>query len=366
MTIGFAGGGFADGGSAVAPASVPVSVPVPDPFNLLAWLGALSEPAARALTGWLPQWPAVLFIEAWLVQIIEIGILVGLTSTVLAWVRYRVGAGWFQRSLGRTDLWGSLSGAALGLITPVCSCSVGAIYASLLDNGASLRSAGAFLFAAPATNEVVLLVLLFVVGPGGALLYLAFGLAAAVATGHLAPRLGLALGTRRHDHDHAHGHDHSHGLEHDHVHDHALPGDEAVHAPWRRAVADTRALLRRLAWPLGLGAALAVALEGWHLAPAEVLGAMGRAWFTPIVAALIGLPLHVEPGLMGGLVLGLVQVGVPLGTLISLTMAASVASVPEALVLRSVMGTRAMVGLTVWYLFYTSSVGLLVNAFWRS
>jgi uncharacterized membrane protein YraQ (UPF0718 family) len=342
----------------------------PDPFNLLAWLGALSEPVARLLTGWLPRWPAVLFLEAWLVQVIEIGILVAVTSTALAWIRYRVGTGWFQRSLGRTDLLGALSGAMLGLITPVCSCCVGAIYASLLDNGASLRAAGAFLFAAPATNEVVLLVLLFVIGPGGAALYLAFGLIAAVATGHLAPHLGLALCT--HDPHHDHGHDqrhaqgHAHGHDHGHAHDHAQGSATRATSPWQRAVADTRTLLRRLAWPLGLGAAAAVALEGWHLAPAEVLGAMGQAWFTPIVASVIGLPLHVEPGLMGGLVLGLVHVGVPLGTLISLTMAASVASVPEALVLRSVMGTRAMVGLTAWFLFYTSSVGLLVNAFWRS
>src|SRR5262249_28045488 len=154
----------------------------------------------------------------------------------LAWIRHRLGTGWLRRSLGRADAVGLLSGALLGVFTPVCSCGVGAVYASLLQNGASARAAAAFLFAAPAIHEFVLVLIFVMPGPPGAALSVLAGLAAAMLAGHFSDRLHLT----------------PFGLPHDHDHDHAA---ERARTPVQRALHDTFELTRRLALPLAIATA---------------------------------------------------------------------------------------------------------------
>ncbi len=285
------------------------------------------------------------FVVEWGIHLAEVGLLLAVTGFVLAWIRHRVGVAWVRRVLGRSDLLGLMSGAALGVVTPVCSCSVGALYATLLHNGASTRSAAAFLFAAPATNEVVLVAVVLAFGASGAGLYLAAGVTAAMLTGRFAERL------------------------------HLRPCESCVAAMqadwsdlsqpvWRRALLDTRRLVTTMALPVAVGAALAAALHVWSWDPATVLSGVGHTAWAPVAAAMVGLPLHVEPGMVAALIVPLATSGLALGTLISLTMAITVASVPESAMLRSIVGWRGVGTLAVWYIVYTSSIGILVNTFW--
>jgi uncharacterized membrane protein YraQ (UPF0718 family) len=292
--------------------------------------------------------------EHWLTELLEIALLLHVTTFVLAWVRHRLGSGWLRHSLGRQDAVGLLSGALLGLFMPVCTCGVGAVYASLLENGAAPRAAAAFLFAAPAINEFVLLLILVMLGPIGAVAYAVAGLAAAVLAGRFAERLYL---TPVHDHD-----DHDH---HDHPHDHGeLVGiiTPPIDTPLRSAFRDTFALTRRLALPLVIATACVALLQALDINPFGFITRIGHAWFAPIVAALVGLPLHVETSLLGSVFLPLVKIGLPLGTIISLMMATTVATVPEAVVLRRIVGWRGVWGMTCWFFIYTAVVGLSINA----
>jgi len=63
--------------------------------------------------------------------------------------------------------------------------------------------------------------------------------------------------------------------------------------------------------------------------------------------------------------LPLVKIGLPLGTVISLMMATTVATVPEAVVLRRVVGWRGVWSVTGWFFLYTASIGLVINAIGR-
>jgi uncharacterized membrane protein YraQ (UPF0718 family) len=322
------------------------------PVHVLEWLHGLSEPIAHVLTAWMPASGATRWLETWLAEFIEIAILLHITTFVLAWVRHGLGTGWLRYSLGRPDAVGLLSGAVLGLFTPVCSCGVGAVYASLLQNGASHRAAAAFLFAAPAINEFVLLLILVMLGPVGALLYVVAGLSAAVLAGRFAHRLHLTPCEVHNEHDDGH----------EHAHDHAHAAAMETGTPLRRALHDTFDLTRRLALPLVLATACIALLQALAINPVGFITRIGHAWFAPIVAALVGLPLHVETPLLGSVFLPLVKVGLPLGTVISLLMATTVAAVPEAVVLRRVVGWRGVWGMTCWFFIYTASVGLLINA----
>ena len=350
------------------------------PFQPLAWLHAISGPIARVLTAFLPDSAGTRWLETWLGELIEIAILLHVVTFVLAWLRHRLGTGWLQHSLGRRDTVGLLAGAGLGLVTPVCSCGVGAVYASLLQNGASAPAAAAFLFAAPAINEFVLLLILVMLGPIGALLYVLAGLGAAVLAGSYAERLHLIPSAMReqdghhhHDHDHAHDHEHAHAHDHAHEHDHAHAHAQAhAHAealrrrtPAQRALHDTFDLTKRLAIPVAIATACVAALQMLPVSPIGFITRIGHSWFAPIVAALVGLPLHIETALLGSVFLPLVKIGLPLGTVISLLMATTVATVPEAVVLRRVVGWRGLWSVTGWFFIYTASVGLLINAIGR-
>ncbi|MBM3749554.1 MAG: hypothetical protein FJW21_00025 [Acidimicrobiia bacterium] len=281
----------------------------------------------------------------WATHIVEVGVLLTLTGFALAWVRHRIGLQWVRRVLGRDDAVGLLSGAALGAVTPVCSCSVGAVYASLLHNGASTRSAAAFLFAAPAVNEVVIVAVLLAFGAAGAGIYVVAGLAAATLTGRFAERLHLrpcascAASMRR-------------------------DWPDETQSIWHRAMADTRGLVTTMALPVAVGAAIAAALHVWSWDPASVMSGVGDAAWAPVAAAVVGLPLHVEPGMVAALIVPLASSGIALGTLISLTMATTVASMPEGAMLKTIVGWRGVGTLAAWYLLYTSLIGVLVNTFW--
>jgi len=285
-------------------------------------------------------------LHTWLAELIEIAILLHVITFVLAWIRHRLGTGWLRKMLGRQDAVGLLFGALLGVFTPVCSCGVGAVYASLLQNGASSRAAAAFLFAAPAINEFVLVLIFVMLGPIGALLYVLAGLAAAVLAGHFADQLHLTPFPTAHDHDH---------------------GDDAQapRTPVQRAWRDTFDLTKRLALPLILATACVALLQTLPISPIGFIARIGDAWFAPIVAALVGLPLHVEVALLGSVFLPLVKIGLPLGTVISLMMATTVATVPEAVVLRRVVGWRGVLSVTGWFFLYTVSIGLIINAIGR-
>lgn len=290
------------------------------------------------------SWNTAVGAQEWLAHVVEIGALLAGTSFVLGWIRHALGEGWIRLALGRRDAVGLAYGALLGAVTPVCSCSVGAIYASLLHHGASHRSAAAFLFAAPAVNEVVLVTVLIAFGWKGALWYLAGGLAAAIVTGRFAEQLRLRPCER---------------------HLHVLACTPTMRqAAWRRASADTLRLLRTMALPVVIGAGLAGALQAAQFDPRSLLAAIGAAPWAPVAAAAIGLPLHIEPGLLAGLLAPVIGTGLAMGTLISFTMATAVASVPEGALLRSLIGWRGLATLSLWYFTYTAGFGLFVNAFW--
>jgi uncharacterized membrane protein YraQ (UPF0718 family) len=106
-------------------------------------------------------------------------------------------------------------------------------------------------------------------------------------------------------------------------------------------------------------------LQTLPISPVGLVARIGDAWFAPIVATPIGLLLHVEMPLLGTVFLPLVKVGLPLGTVISLMMATTVATVPEAVVLRRVVGWRGVWSVTGWFFLYTVSIGLVINAIGR-
>jgi len=191
------------------------------------------------------------FMGYWIYDLVKIVLLLLLTSFVLNLIRECIGVRRLKRSLGRDDWVGMCAGAALGVVTPVCSCSVAPLYASLLHGGAAHRSAACFLFAAPAVNEFAIVLVFFALGWQWAVVYTCLGLVEALFTGHFASNLGLEPCL-------------CYSPEH---------GDAfAIKARFgwsacRAAATDAIKLTNRLKWALVVGAGLAALLVNFNLTP---------------------------------------------------------------------------------------------------
>lgn len=315
-----------------------------DPFapltHLSKWMGVQS-------VSWLPDGWAKDFLGYWVYDLVKIVLLLLITSFLLNLIRRWIGVVWLRQSLGRDDWVGMCCGAALGVITPVCSCSVTPLYASLLHGGAARRPAACFLFAAPAVNEFAIVLVWFALGWVWALVYTACGLFAAILTGLFAHRLGLEpcpwCGPP--------------------AQDAFQDGSRFGWSAWRTAFTDAFALLNRLKWALVIGAGLAAALVKFNLTPVQLLTDYGHHPMAPLLAAVVGLPLDVNAAAAGPILIPLANLGLPTGTLISLMMATTVASFPEAAVLRQLIGWRGVLMLGLWYLVYTAALGVAINGF---
>ncbi len=87
---------------------------------------------------------------------------------------------------------GNIIGTALGALTPFCSCSTIPILVGLLNGGAPFGAAMSFLVASPLLNPVILGLFLSLLGLKITAIYAGITFLAAVGTGMLWEKMGLA------------------------------------------------------------------------------------------------------------------------------------------------------------------------------
>ncbi|MDW8325136.1 MAG: permease [Anaerolineales bacterium] len=310
------------------------------------WVGLL-------LTWWMPDWSietplGPLFVKRTvsytLYEWVKLPLILFLTTFGMALLRLKAGARGLEKTLGRDDWLGAVGGTVMGMLTPVCSCTVTNIYAGLVAGGASRKASTAFLFASPALNEFAI-VFMFTFGSlSGGAMYLGFGFVAAVLTAYLAPALGLTPG--------------------DFINKIAGLTCHTLHlskpSPLQAAFVDAQAMLRRLLFPLLLSGFLAGVLVNFNLGLIQVMKNIGYEWWGPIVGTLLGLPLDINAASTAPILAALSGV-VPTGTLVSVMMATTVSSLPEVSMLQRLLGKAATMRLVGWYAAYTMLIGLVIN-----
>ncbi|WP_431858656.1 permease [Azospirillum sp.] len=251
---------------------------------------------------------------------------------------------------GRREGIGNGAAAALGIVTPFCSCSAVPLFIGFVSAGVPLGVTFSFLIAAPMINEVALGLLLALVGWRVALAYLAFGLAVAMVSGWVIGRLRLegwlepwVLAVRAGTADLP--------VREMTTTDRILAGIEAV-----------RDIVGRVwAWIIA-GIAVGALIHGY--APADLLAAiMGReAWWSVPAAVLVGIPMYSNAAGIIPVVEALIGKGAAIGTVLAFMMSVTALSLPETIILRKVLTARliavfvGVVGLGIL------AVGFLFNA----
>jgi uncharacterized membrane protein YraQ (UPF0718 family) len=223
---------------------------------------------------------------------------------------------------------GNVLAAALGIVTPFCSCSAVPLFIGFVSAGVPLGVTFSFLISAPMVNEVALGLLFGLVGWQVALIYLGFGLAVAIVSGWIIGRLHL-----------------EHWLEEwvrnirsgsVDLPDHKLTVVDRLKA----GVEAVRDIVGKV-WPWMLGGIAAGALIHGYM-PADLLASiMGKgAWWSVPAAVVIGIPMYSNAAGVIPVVEALLAKGAALGTVLAFMMSVIALSLPEMIILRKVLTIR--------------------------
>jgi hypothetical protein len=227
---------------------------------------------------------------------------------------------------GKGEGLANVMAAGLGVLTPFCSCSAVPLFIGFVEAGIPMGVTFAFLISSPMVNEVALVLLWGLFGPGIALLYMAAGLSVAIVGGLVLGRLPIerwiepwVLEIR------------SGGGA---VPEGIRPSvDERLRDAW----AYTRALVWKVAPYVLAGIAIGALIHGY--APMDLVAGIGgrdNPLAVPLVIVL-AVPLYSNAAGTIPIVEALLGKGMPLGTTLAFMMAVVAISLPEFIILRKVM-----------------------------
>ncbi len=282
-------------------------------------------------------------------DLLKITVLVSGVAFLMALIRGALPLEKIRRALDRPGgrLLGYPAAAAFGALTPFCSCSSVPVFMGFVQARFPIGVAFAFLITSPLVNEIAVALMAAIFGWKFALAYTAGGVGLGVAG-------GLTLTLLR--------------VERWLVPGAVAPAEEAeapLHgwaARLRDAAETSGRILRKIALWLAGSLALGAAMHGF--VPEgffQKTFAGTGAWTVPL-ASLAGLPLYVSANATVPLLEAFVAKGVPLGTALAFLLSAVGVSLPELIMLRSVMTVRLLAVFSLVVLVGTTIIGWLFNA----
>jgi uncharacterized membrane protein YraQ (UPF0718 family) len=231
---------------------------------------------------------------------------------------------------GKAESLGNVLAAALGIVTPFCSCSAVPLFIGFLTAGIPLGVTLSFLISAPMVNEVALALLFGLFGWQVAALYLGTGLLIAIIAGWIIGRL--------------------------HLERHVEPwvykmvlgegGACEERLTWEDRLRQGRDAVRDIVgkvWPYVLaGIAVGAGIHGW--VPENFMASiMGRGvWWSVPLAVVIGVPMYSNAAGIIPVVHALLEKGAALGTVLAFMMAVIALSLPETIILRKVLKPKLL------------------------
>jgi uncharacterized membrane protein YraQ (UPF0718 family) len=226
---------------------------------------------------------------------------------------------------GRRESVGNVMAAALGTVTPFCSCSAVPLFIGFVTTGVPLGVTFSFLVSAPMVNEVALVLLFGLFGWKVAALYLGTGLGIAIVSGWVIGRLHMEryieewVTTVR-------------------VGD---GGAQIEPVSWsqriRYGAEAVRDIVGKVWVYVVLGIAVGAGIHGY--VPEDFMASiMGKgAWWSVPLAVLIGIPMYSNAAGIIPIVQALLEKGAALGTVLAFMMAVIALSLPEMIILRKVL-----------------------------
>jgi len=282
---------------------------------------------------------------------IKIGLLLLVVNYVMAITRY-----YFPMERARDILtkkrWFGLNylmAAALGIVTPFCSCSSIPLFIGFMGAGIPLGITFAFLISSPLINESSLYLFPAMFGLKVTILYNLLGLAIAVLGGMIIQRLKLEkyvipellkFKSRTQ-------------IEADNG-GNKLPFKKLAAYFWKDGMDITKKIFPYVV----LGVAVGAIIHGFIPTNLVEHYLSAKSWWTVPIAVLLGVPLYANSVSVLPIMESLVDKGAPLGTVLAFMTAIVTLSLPEALILKKVMRWQL---LTIF--FGTTIMGIILMGY---
>ncbi len=247
---------------------------------------------------------------------------------------------------GHRESVGNILAAALGIVTPFCSCSAVPLFIGFVTTGVPLGVTFSFLVSAPMVNEVALVLLFGMFGWKVAALYLCSGLGIAIVSGWVIGRLHM----EKYIED---------WVTTVHVGD---SGGQVESVSWperfRYGGEAVRDIVGKVWIYVVLGIAVGAGIHGY--VPEDFMASiMGKsAWWSVPLAVVIGIPMYSNAAGIIPIVQALLEKGAALGTVLAFMMAVIALSLPEMIILRKVLKPQliatfiGVVGLGILFVGY--------------
>lgn len=318
-------------------------------------------PASRwlvsGLPGIAPDSLLGLALEFFLYDTVKILLLLVALIYGIAWIRTSFHIERVRDFLaGKRRGFGYFLGAALGAVTPFCSCSSIPLFLSFTMARIPVGITMSFLITSPLINEIAVVLLWGLLGWKFTVMYVAVGLAAGIIGGLVMEGLKAGRWLQPFLLE---------ALENLPAHPYVNADGEAQKLTVRQrhafACGETASILKRVwKWVIigvGIGAALhGFVPDNWF---AENFGS-GEWWSVP-ASVLVAIPLYSNVTGIIPVMESLLGKGLPIGTTLAFCMSAVAASIPEVMMLRQIMTTRLQAAFMgyLWVIF--TLVGWLFN-----
>ncbi len=224
---------------------------------------------------------------------------------------------------------GNSLAAALGIVTPFCSCSAVPLFIGFLSAGVPLGITFSFLIAAPMVNEIALVLLFGMFGWKVAVLYLCLGLAVAIIAGLIIGSLGMEKYLQEWVRDIQSGN--------------TIPVNND-NMNWEARFVAGWTHVKEIVWKVWpyvvVGISVGALIHGY--VPEDfMVSIMGKdAWWSVPAAVGLGVPMYTNAAGVIPVVEALIGKGAALGTTLAFMMSVIALSLPEVLILRKVLKTR--------------------------
>jgi len=247
----------------------------------------------------------------------------------------------------KRELVGNFLAAVLGVFTPFCTCSAVPLFIGMLEAGVPLGTTMSFLVSSPTINEVALILLWGIFGWKVALIYLLSGMTIAVVSGFIIGRLKMEK-----------------YLENfagkstiQLFSEKKLAWEDRIRYAYEYTIDIFKAVWLYVMIGVGIGAFI----HGY--VPVEFVAKYAGADnpFAVIIAILIGIPLYANGAGAIPVVQAILEKGLPLGTSLAFMMAVTGLSLPEFLILRTVMKLRLLCVFFGIVAFGIITIGYLFN-----
>ncbi|WP_372675094.1 permease [Aquicoccus sp.] len=230
---------------------------------------------------------------------------------------------------GKREIAGYPLAAALGVLTPFCSCSSVPLFIGFVSAGIPLGVTFAFLIAGPMVGPVGLGLLYGLVGWKIATIYLVFGFTIATVAGFVLGKLGLERYLQ----------DWVRELNAGPVGD--LPEERLTFADRLRiGLEQMREIVGKVWIWVVVGISIGALIHG-YVPEAMMLRIMGgEAWWSVPAAVAVGVPMYTNAAGVIPIVEVLLGKGAALGTTLAFMMSVIALSLPEMIILKQVLTYR--------------------------